>query len=772
MQILQVMGEFVLAVAAGLLLSASELRAYRFEFIASVDGERKGGAEVCFHAARDPHNPAKRFFASNEVRCLPADYIVDVPAGAWNVFTRHVDGWISDHGTMISSAASHPGTGYRALEMGMVPAAFLDFRGVDRSDDFAVYVPNAGDERLAAAVYPLTRGEDVLPVPADHELVVVRSRAGIPMAVTTPMKLSSAATVSAAPWLELPPAGQLVAVVVVESSGVDYLEYASAPRVVFKSGERVTEAWFPFGFPGEASSAVLFFGGLSGRGHIEIGGDGWTTTRSAPVIVGAGTVFISDPLVLHPDGRIRVHIPWPAGPPLEQPGECGEALPIREWSVRLLRCADAARGGAALENLGDCSEVSVSPAGHGDDVVFHVPAHGTYIPVLMWGDTPVGSSRVQFGEKDDEYVEISFRKAVIGGRVTNIEAGVRARLTFGSGETTTTALDGSYQVALNHDHGDLPIEAKLCNEQGVAFIRPSQPIVGSGWYDLEIPRTRVELKVRNAEGDPVAGALVARSIFESRSEAAGGMLSLSPDYENPDAVTDAEGTAIFRGLPEKYFLRLCAVSKGFGVACADPFELRNDREQSATIELTPRTSQEGIVVLPGTIEGGRLFLVDHHAGTRTMISVNPDGTFRFNHTDVGSHLVFVSRNFPLFVMEQPAYEDERMTVHPPAAPVRDLTVQTDPSISMRSGYLGLMIGGILVPPHAFDVHLTLRGRSSDISAGSGAQIPDVMASAPMSVILRPSLAGGSRDPLAPGPRYVVAVPADGSVIVTGAHRLD
>src|SRR5687768_15373025 len=58
----------------------------RTEYFTTFEGQRLSGSEVCFFQAESDGVFSRRYFASPDVRCLPADDVIDLPTGTWNYF--------------------------------------------------------------------------------------------------------------------------------------------------------------------------------------------------------------------------------------------------------------------------------------------------------------------------------------------------------------------------------------------------------------------------------------------------------------------------------------------------------------------------------------------------------------------------------------------------------------------------------------------------------------------------------------------------------------
>src|SRR5689334_11642811 len=135
-----------------LLLLAPALYAgqVRMEFIARAGGERVAGAEVCFFKAGLGPGPIDKFAGEENLRCLPADQVIEMPDGRWVFVVRHQGKkLLSTNPAIVNvhSAGSPDDLFHQSME-DMVKAGVLDLSRVNgalRPDDhLALYISNQG----------------------------------------------------------------------------------------------------------------------------------------------------------------------------------------------------------------------------------------------------------------------------------------------------------------------------------------------------------------------------------------------------------------------------------------------------------------------------------------------------------------------------------------------------------------------------------------------------------------------------------------------------
>lgn len=96
LELLSMTRRLSIALIVAAMAIALPVSAYRVEFIANVDGKRVAGAQVCFYPASSAQEAFARFLSSNDVRCVAADNVIEIPPGHWNYFVR-AGGYISSH---------------------------------------------------------------------------------------------------------------------------------------------------------------------------------------------------------------------------------------------------------------------------------------------------------------------------------------------------------------------------------------------------------------------------------------------------------------------------------------------------------------------------------------------------------------------------------------------------------------------------------------------------------------------------------------------------
>ncbi|MEA2463970.1 MAG: hypothetical protein QOJ98_1717 [Acidobacteriota bacterium] len=185
--------------AAAVLLSLPAMA--RIEFLATVNGQRLAGSQVCFSSAGEESRYFSKFMGDGtDVLCLSADDVIDMPAGSWNYFAYHDSGYVSAHpGHITVTAVSDH---YSSAEVELVPAGVLDLSKVvaalPASDELVVYFPNNDQPRSPSAVRRLVPGSTRMFVPAGAQVLPLVIRSGLPVLTGEPVVVGRGETKDAA----------------------------------------------------------------------------------------------------------------------------------------------------------------------------------------------------------------------------------------------------------------------------------------------------------------------------------------------------------------------------------------------------------------------------------------------------------------------------------------------------------------------------------------------------------------------------------------------
>ena len=757
------------------LLGAVDARAYRVEFIVTVLGERLPGSEICFFESGAGHGPAAIYLGSNDVRCLPADQMIDMPAGVWSFFGRHPHGWISAHGTaLVQRGPANPEQGYRTIGVDLHRAAVISFERMTRiSDRFAAYVPMTESSTYAPATFPLpTDGKRIL-VPAGFAFTLIRIRDGKPVGAGPLRTLNADETVDASEILPAEGQRDLILWTQVDPASLEEIANVEAPVVRIidgKGGEH--SPLFDMDTAGSADEGfVIFRQPPAGPLRVRLGGRSWRATE-VPVTLrseGGGT-FVETPLVARLSQRVT--ITWAMPPGMAGRHTCRPEIAKdghRQWTVKLLACPQSRKFADEKlpDDFGTCrveKEIFVEPNQNGQ-AIFDLRQPGLYVAVLNGERSRLAEVATRLESGKDTAVELQVALPTVFGRITEGDRPVEAVVRFETGMTVTDPT-GSYVAVLESDPLDNVIEVTPCDGSDKFEHIPTERIMGSRQYDIRIPGNRIEVTVLDAStGRTIPYAAVGRGLFETVAEA-------RQAQPSDDLKTDEAGQAVLRRLEPGYFLRLCATAEGYSpIACAEPIELTDDTRKEVGIRLRGQTLRRGRIASQGPIRAGKLHRVSGGVVVEE-IQVNEDGSFAYSGDRAAQSIVLTSVNLSLLVVAHPPIiADQELLIEMPVGSVRNFTVEISKALRYRSAWFTLVVGDTVVPLNVLAAHLTRRGRISYIEDGGPVGVVDVLETAPLRVVAAlgsypqpPSVADLFVLPHYASIRETRVVPSDGKVV--------
>lgn len=173
--------------------------AARFEFEVTRNGARVADAEVCLFTAHNAENPFDRYLASNDLHCLTADAVLEIPPGKWNFFARHSAGLLSaDPGIISIDAPYRLEAGYQRVEVPVEATAELDFTDVleelEPGEHMVAFYPEGV---FGPSVHPLPdQGRSML-ILADSVVLPLIVRDRRVRRILSPVRASASTRVSA-----------------------------------------------------------------------------------------------------------------------------------------------------------------------------------------------------------------------------------------------------------------------------------------------------------------------------------------------------------------------------------------------------------------------------------------------------------------------------------------------------------------------------------------------------------------------------------------------
>ena len=465
-----------------------------------------------------------------------------------------------------------------------------------------------------------------------------------------------------------------------------------------------------------ADSALLFFRGVpAGSQQIAFGG------RQRTVKVEAGQIAIAEPLVL--GSMLRIHWWTPVAlASLAQPERaCGkktEAPAKALAKLELLQCPNR------------CTVVAERPfptdAVKGVVELPDVSAGSYVVRVTHPGLPPFSRSIVVPPEEPD----IEIRYVTFFGKVTRGGKPLHVRL-FG---TVTDPETGDYTAVMTRlPAAGVPEEIEPCDGGRAIRIVSDDPPVENARYDITVPENRLVVRVVDAESRaPIEKAVINMAALEKGKDEAA-------HFAGPAGQTDAEGKFVVESIVANKRLNVCASRQDYENACADRFEFGSEREKTIEIGLRKAVARQGRVVLGGPQQFASIdwYSLDGRLTETTL--VKDDGSFTFKRTHPAGEIVcYSSANQPFIVVRQsPLRDDEVFEIRPPiGARLRSFQIALSPD-ARDNAYATIALGDVIVPLNPFAAHVARHGAQSSLRPGWVMNVPDIVESAPIRVILIP-----------------------------------
>jgi hypothetical protein len=692
------------------------------EFIATSNGQRMVGSQVCFSSAGEESRYFAKFMGDgSDVVCLSADDVLDMPPGDWNYFAYHESGYVSPHpGHMTVGAVSDR---YSAVDVELVPAGVLDLTKVvaalPASDEAIVYFPNDDQPRSPSAIRRLPPGATKMYVPAGVQVLPLAIRAGAPVLVGDPVVVDLGQTKELAP-LQV----TTTVIVPIQLALTDEIWRRGAivdPVLSVRTADGAELASVVPLRQGTAleRSLLIVRPAKGGPLRVRVDGPRWKATELRVDAV-AGQVTVSgEPLWGVPAGELDLY--WDSTPKAaavrhENPACSGTVQPA---TVRLSKCA-----------AGDCTLVrEVQAAQASGSLNYPSLDPGEYEVELAFPPLPVKRTRVTIPATEQRDLREQLDAPTVQGRITRGGSPVSAATVHVLGTVVAVSeLDGSYALPVDGELGIVAVGIEACDASFSFTTATAVPIRAGSTFDIEIPDNRLEVTVVDARTQkPLAGAVVSLAAEHSAA----------PDASifSVDAKADANGIAAFDSVTTTFPAFACAELRDYEQQCTASERVPLSGVKRYRIALQSR-SRSGQIVVDGRLAAGQVFWVGAEGRVREAIhNVAPDdGTFRFSYSPVpGDYLVVTSQSHPLFVYAPESFDTIVVRIPPAMAPI---TVAVSPGYPREAVTPTVAIGGRLVPAEAFAQYATWRGLSQ-LQRGGTYQFRDIVADGPLTILLGP-----------------------------------
>ncbi len=513
---------------------------------------------------------------------------------------------------------------------------------------------------------------------------------------------------------------------------------------------------FPLGFPAFSEFALQIFRVPKGRGRLTLHGRYWQR-RTMEVEDSAEPIRIVSPgFALEPAGAIRLAWSIPDGAEFRASAKCGE--PPRKTSImaKLHRCPErqtainddcvVVASRTADSAAGTLDLIGVSPGNYLLSTTLLIGTVDLGVPVV----TPVS---VVGGRESDAVAAFSIRP--IAGRVTRAGTAVEGIVEFPDGATTTDA-DGRYRIFLSRDQPRARISVTQCEPQRMFMTMARDGIALGTNFDIDLPDSELHVRVVDINSkQPLLAAEVRYALVrgENSTEAWG--------VSAPEVTRNAGGVS-FLSVPIDEWLIVCSNKAEYKPSCSRALKLKGNRAE-VVLPLN-RTRGRGTLVASPVPRGGRIVWTNGLGDITEEVLVEVDGTFSFDRPhSANEHVILVSQDQPLYVLQSPPATDDGLTITLPRATTRDITVRY---ASEAEGVVRMKIGGAIVPSDVLVAHQNLRGFGWTVSRQAPLRIPQIAEVEAIEVAVVPESVfnqdPGAFEHLASGFAFKV-VPRDGVV---------
>ncbi len=740
----------------------------RVDFRIRYAGERLPGSEVCFYPM-DLANPFSVFATAGQVRCLPADKLIEIPPNGFGVYARHPRGLISaNHGFITGTTDAQA---VKGVSLDLAAAATLDLSVVNKdlatADDVAILEGETAKNR--GAVIPVPRGATSILVPADTPLLPVIVHGG------KPTRIGSLATVGAGKTLLVrainntqyvmtalrpvdPFTGQgLVAtteggVVCAQLYSQQFLALLgkqAVPDVTLRDGRGRPHAPIlaPMYSQNLLNNIFVFDDVPPGDATLLIGGARWLA-QQVPVSITPGGLVISDLIPVHVGSALDVTVTDIAGwsqpnrvscdavtDPLranadqaERPNiavyDCGKYL----HSIRLTvdtpkRCT------VIQEKRGDWATASSAVT------QFAGLTPGAYLVTVSRGSHTAAMDTVETAPGESIRLTMSGRGFYVAGRITRGGKPVVAQLLFRTGSAVSTP-SGEYGAYLTASPGKTNIQVKACDHSFEYIHVPESEVAAGAGYDIDVPINKVEVTVTDAvTGSPLPDARAIATVFRDKGDTQG--LYMMPGER------DSNGRVVVDSLPSGKTTRICAEAANYKSAC-DTVEILKD-VQEVSIALRPAAERHAHV---GTGKYSLAYwcLADGTVTEHAAVDENGDIRFHLNH-GAPEYTVLVGAS-PLYVIPAVSADPGGLPteIAPPGlSATRAIRIAVAPSLKQSTAIIGLVVNGVRIPQSAFAQHQRFRRAPFMLIGRAAVEVYDIYTTDIVDVILGPDPASLPHD---------------------------
>lgn len=647
------------------------------------------GGEVCRFRADDRENPFKRWLASQEVICGPANAAVEFPKGLWNVFARNADS-VSD--PVLVDGDVPPAS----LSFSMRPAtAFNGTNGV-------AYLP-----RLAVA-YPLPTI-----VPKDEPLWLFT------LDKSKVISVDGSAVVG---WLHVPPADQ---------RAIESANGLTPPSIAFGSRDadllpRVDKLHGAF---------VRVRNVPAGEGELTVGGRGWIGDRRRVKVQDAVTI-VEQPLTVRATGLLTVY--WDtSGDVVELDhsiGSCEDVPSPPQIEVSLFSCPRPERPNEPPDPK-SCSFVRKEPFEPHlkfSSATFEELVPGFYRAEFRYGKLPPVSNMMAVAPLQQARLSLNAYYLTTYGSITHggRPLGEKAQITFAGGVGfLPEGKDEHRAVMLRPLDADAQIAVEACDGEPKAVVLTDRPVRPNTRLDVDIPDNELTVTVTDTfTREPINGAVVKIDVMALRRQ----RIVMTRNF------TVDDGNAVVKALPERE-LRISVSAAGYQRQNVEPFTMGKSETKELEVQLVPLRGNRGTIVSAKPFDSAAAYWFSPSGHETERAEVAPDGTFVYANAHTSEEtLVIISLSHPLWVTRSPNLghrQSEHPTLRfPDTAPARTFEVRLSVPGDTVTRQLSLTIGALTVPASALRAHQQLR-RDQLMFRGGPVRVRDILETGPIEVML-------------------------------------
>lgn len=734
--------------------------AYRVEFLVTHDGKPVEDSEICFFSSTSVLNPFGHFLASDDVRCLPAGMVIDMPAGQWNFFGRAGDRFTSAGPALLQFTGNDQREiGYQAMTVPMSAAAVLDFSAVRKTlaadESLVVFVPTPFGH--ASNVRPVPRGGNEVLVPAETPLVPLVVRNGRPVRIGDVVELEPGQRRKAA--FPAPAAGTGDVVLWLDFDAemarhLDPAEPAGAPKIAVVSNKGEQQPLLAVENAAVSHLSFVFFRGVpAGPARVTMQGELWEPSEVAVSVADGAVAVIDEPLSVAPAGTVTLR--WRIDGDPKRPGTretcegpvaAAKAESGAKRTLRITRCdgdspddcrvyfeqelaAGAAEGTARVASLATgryTAELRVPPFAPVREEIYVLPRRAADLDLVA---APV----------------------TIYGSVTREGKPVRAAVSL-AGEWFVSEESGAFSAVVLRAPGTTSVEVRPCDTKVPFVHRPEAPLGANSFLAIDIPRRALEVRVVDRDSEePLDDARV--TLVIPRTDRPGETAAaLALRYE------EARSLYVLSPYSPQHS-RVCATAAGHEQACVD-IAAESVSSEPLVVALERRKGgAPGRVVTVQPIVEGLLYVAAPGGEVLERALIAKDGAFELaSLPPPGASYVLTARNQPLSALALQPGADPLILTSPPA-PSRHFVVRIEPAGAVEQGRIAFALGGTRIPIEAFERHQQLRGWAPLFVTARPYYVGDVAEAGAISARLIPIGSGEG------APQFSGVLPPDNDLLI-------